>query len=118
MTCRTYEPTVDTQEPTASCTHNNTQHTTENIKHRHHDPPKTPASSGSNFTGECDCCTLRDQSQSSQHDNATYIDKTNCSVILFTIILQVAAQHACRQKVTFYKLLLVLFAQLHQKNAL
>ncbi len=96
-----YEPTADTQEPTASSTHNNTQHTTKDIKHHHHGPPKLPASSGSNFTGECDCRTSRDRSRSLQHDDVTFIDETNCSVNLCAIILQAAARHARGQKVSF-----------------
>ncbi len=96
-----YEPTADTQEPTTSCTHNNTQNTTKNIKQHHHGPPKPPASSSSNFTGECNPHTSRNQSRSLQHGNVTFIDKTNCSVILFTIILQAAAWCACGKKVRF-----------------
>ncbi len=96
-----YEPTADTQEPTTSCTHNNTQHTTKNLKHRHHGPPKPPASSGSNFIGECNRRTSHNLSRSLQHGNVTFINKTNCSVIIFTIILQAMARRACGQKVSF-----------------
>ncbi len=87
------------------------QHTTHNIKHKyhHHGPPKLPASSGSNFTGECNPRTSRDWSQSSQHGNVTFIDKTNCSVILFTIILQAAARRVRRQKVSFICYFLCVF---------
>jgi hypothetical protein len=92
---------ADTQEPTTSCTHNNTQDTTKNIKHRHHGPPKPPASSGSNFIDECDCCTLHNLSRSLQHGDITFINKTNCSVILFTIILQAMARRTHGQKVSF-----------------
>jgi hypothetical protein len=95
------------REPTASCTHNNTQHTTKNRKNHHHGPPKPPASSGSNFTGECNCRTSRNWFRPVQYGDVTFIDKTNCSVILFTIILHSAARHAHGQKVSFYKLLLV-----------
>ncbi len=79
------------------------QHTTHNIKHKTPSPwsPKLPASSGSNFTGECNCRTSRNRSQSLQHGNVTFIDKTNCSVILFTIILQAASWHTCGKKVSF-----------------
>jgi hypothetical protein len=90
-------------------TTHNTQHTTHKKKHCYHGPPKPPASSGSNFTGECDRCTLHDQYQSPQYGDVTFINKTNCSVILFTIILQAAAWRARGQKVSFYKLLVVLF---------
>ncbi len=111
MSYSKYEPMADTQENQlpASCTHNNTQHTTKNIKHHHHGPPKLPASGGSNFTGECNCLTLRDQSQLSQHGDVTFIDKTNCSVILFTMILQAAAWRACGQKVSFVSYYLCFF---------
>ena len=102
MSYSKYEPMADTQENQlpASCTHNNTQHTTKNIKHHHHGPPKLPASNGSVFTGEYNCRTLCNQSRSSQHGNITYIDKTYCSVILFTIILQAVAWRARGQKVS------------------
>ncbi len=106
MICCTYEPTADTQEPTASHTQNSTQ---KNWKHRHHVPPKPLASSGSNFTGECNRCTSRNRYWSPQYGNVTFIDKTNCSVILFTIILQATAWRARGQKVSFSKLLFMLF---------
>ncbi len=111
MICCTYEPMADTQVPTASSTHNNTQYATKKtyIKHHHHGLPKPPASSGSNFTSECNGRTSRNQYQSPQQGNVTFIDKTNCSVILFNSILQAVARRTCRQKVSFYKLLLVLF---------
>ncbi len=76
------------------------QRTTTTTKHHHHGPPKPPASNGSNFTGEYNCHTLRDQSRSSQHGDITYIDKTYCSIILFTIILQAVAWRARGQKVS------------------
>jgi hypothetical protein len=110
--CRTYEPTADTKESQLPLTHttiHNTQHTIKNRKHHHHGPPKPPASSSSNFTGECNCSTLRNQYWSPQYGDVTFMDKTNCSVILFTIILKAAAQRTHGQKVTFYKLLLVHF---------
>jgi hypothetical protein len=104
-----YEPMADTQEPTASRTHNNTQHTTKNINHHHHGPPKLPASSGSNFTGECNRHTSCDRSGSLQHGDVTFINKTNCSIIIFTIILQAAARHARGQKVSFISYYLCFF---------
>jgi hypothetical protein len=70
-------------------------------KHRHHGPHNLPASSGSNFTGECDRRTSRDRSQSSQSIDVTFINKTNKSFILFTIILCASAQRARGQKVSF-----------------
>jgi hypothetical protein len=109
MICHTYEPTADTQKPTASRTHNNTQHTTKNIKHRHHGPPKLPASSGSNFTGECNCITLRNQSRSSQHGDVHFIDDTNFSFIYFTIILICSGSACSLTKGEFLKIYLVLF---------
>jgi hypothetical protein len=45
--------------------------------------------------------TPRDQSGSSQHGDVTFINKTNCSVILFTIIPQAVAWHARGQKMSF-----------------
>ena len=80
---------------------NNTQHTHKYIKHRHHGPPKPPASRGSIFRGECDRCTSRDQSQSSQHGNVLFIDDTNFSFIYLTNILCAAAQHTHWLKVSF-----------------
>jgi hypothetical protein len=52
---------------------------------------------------------LRDRSQSSQHGNITYIDKTYCSVILFTIILQAVAWRARGQKVSLISYYLCFF---------
>ncbi len=104
-----YEPTADTQEPTTSSTHNNTEHTTKNIKHHHHGAPKPPASSGSNFTGGCDHRMLCNRSWSLQHGNVTFIDKTNRSVVLFTIILQAAARRIRGQKVSFISYYLCFF---------
>jgi hypothetical protein len=103
--CCTFEPTADTQETTASCTHNNTQNTTENIKHRHHIPPKPPASSGSNFTGECDwqSITIIETQQCS------FIDDTNFSFIYFTIILICSSSARLLTKSEFLKIHLVLF---------
>ncbi len=97
-----YEPMADTHRRTNRLLHTQ-QHTTHNIKHKTPSPgpPMLQASSGSNFTGECNCRMLQDRSRSSQHDNVTFIDKTKCTVILFTIILQAAAQCACGQKVSF-----------------
>jgi hypothetical protein len=93
--------TPTNQLPLAHTTTHNTQHTTKNIKHNHYGPPKFPASSGSKFTGECDPRTSRNQSRSLQHGDVTFIDRTNCSVILFTIILQAAAWRTHGQKVSF-----------------
>jgi hypothetical protein len=86
--------TADTQEPTASCTHNNTQHTTQiNIKHHHHGPLKPPASRGSNFIGECNHRTLHNRSRSLQHGDVLFIDDTNFSFIYLTIILCAMRAH-------------------------
>jgi hypothetical protein len=62
-------------------TQQQTTHNKKNIKHRLHVPPKPQASSGSNFTGECDRRTLRDQSQSLQHGDVLFIDDTIFSFI-------------------------------------
>jgi hypothetical protein len=88
------------QEPTASRTHNNqsththTHKTKNNIQHHHHGPPKLPASHGTNFTGECNCRTSRNQSQSLQHGIEHLTGDTNFSFIYLTIILGAAAQRA------------------------
>jgi hypothetical protein len=82
--------TPKNQLPLAHTTIHNTH--TKNIKHRHHGPPKPPASSGSNFTGECDRRTSRDQSRSLQHGDVLFIDDTNFSFIYLFIILSAAAQ--------------------------
>ncbi len=72
-------------------------HTTPQVKkkHRHHGPPNPLAPDGSNFTGECN------QSRSLRSGDVTFIDETNKSFILLTIILCAAAQHARGQKVSF-----------------
>ncbi len=108
---------ADTQEPTASCTHNNTQYTSKkNIKHRHHGPPKPPASSGSNFTGECNCRTSRDWSQSLQHGDVLFIGDTNFSFIYLTIILCAVAQRAHWLKVSFYRYISCFFSAAASKR--
>ncbi len=88
--------TPKNQPPLAhTTTHNN------NKKHCHRGPPKLPASNGSNFTGEYKCHTLRNRSWSLQHGDITYNDKTYCSVMLFTIILQAVTWCTCGQQVSF-----------------
>ena len=80
-------------EHTTTKTHIHTTHKTKNnIQHRHHGPPKPPASNGSNVTGECNRRTLRDQSRSSQHGDVLFIDNTTFSFIYLTIILCAVAQ--------------------------
>ncbi len=96
-----YEPTADTQENQPPLAHTTTHNTQQKHKTPSPWPPKLPASSGSNFTGECDHRTSRNRSQSLQHGDVTFIDKTNCSVISFIIILQAAAWCTCGQKVSF-----------------
>ncbi len=99
---------ADTQEPTASRTHNNTHHTTENIKHRHHVPPKPSTSSSSNFTGEYNDRTLRNWSRSSQHGKVLFVDYTNLSFIYLTINLMCSHSACLLTKVEFLKIYLVL----------
>jgi hypothetical protein len=79
---------------------NKTKHT-QNIKHHLHGPPKPPASRGSNFTGECDRCTARNRSRSSQHRDVIYIDDTNFSFIYLTAIWCAVAWQAHWLKVSF-----------------
>ncbi len=97
MICCTKEPTTDTLEPTASFTHNNAQQQQKNTLTMV--PPSCWLSTAP-ILQVSNCRTLRDQSRSSQHSDITYIDKTYCSVILFTIILQAVAWRARGQKVS------------------
>ena len=100
----TYPPRTNrlsnTQQPEHTHTHT-THKTKNNIQYCHHGPPKPPASNGSNFTGECNLRTSRDQSRSLQHDNELLIDNTNFSFIYLTIILGAAAQRAHWLNVSF-----------------
>ena len=97
-------------EHTTTKTHTHTTHKTKNnIQHRHHGPPKPPASNGTNFTGECNCGTSRNPSRSMQHGSVLFIDNTNFSFINLTIILCAAAQRAHWLKVSFFKIHLVIF---------
>ena len=63
-----------------------------------HNPP---APSGFNFRGKCDRRTSRDLSRSSRSGDVIFIDVTNKTFILFTIILCASAQRARGQKVSF-----------------
>ena len=63
-----------------------------------HNPP---APSGFNFRGKCDRRTSRDRSRSSRSGDAIFIDVTNKSFILVTILLITSDQHARGQKVSF-----------------
>jgi hypothetical protein len=59
-------PTASRNQPllehTTTKTHTHTTHKTKNnTQHHHHGPPQLPASNGSNFTGECNRRTLRNQ---------------------------------------------------------
>jgi hypothetical protein len=86
-----------------NCLLHTQQHTTHNIKHKTLSPwsPQAAGFQRLQFKGECNRRMLRNRSQSLQHGIVTYINKTNCSVILFTIILQAAAWCACGQKLSF-----------------
>ena len=86
-----------------------THNTQTKIKHRHHSPPKPPASRSSNFTGECNCCTSSNRSQSSQHSDVLFIDETNFSFINLTAILCEAAQCPHWLKGEFLKVYRVMF---------
>ncbi len=78
-------------------------------KHQHHDLPQLLASSGFNFIGECDCCMLRDWSQSTQHGNVIFIDETNIFLVLLTFIQQVLDRHAHKLKVSYVSDYLLFF---------
>ncbi len=52
-------------------------------KHRHHDLPRPPASSGFNFTGECDRRTSCDRYRSSQYGDAIFLHETNCFFLFY-----------------------------------
>ncbi len=71
------------------------------IEHQHHGPHKPLAPSGSNFRGKCNCRTLHDSKRSSKHGNVLFIDCTNSSVILLTILLITSNQRARGHKVSF-----------------
>ncbi len=81
-------------------THN--QHNTKKIKHWHHDLPCLPASSGSNFWGECNCHTSRNQTQSAKQGDAIFLCVTNEFFILFNINLSAADRHARGLKICFF----------------
>ena len=81
--------------------HTTTTHRATSKKHRHHDLPRPPASSGSNFIGECDRRMSRDRSRSPQHGDAIFLRETNCFFILLPIILHAADRRARGQKVCF-----------------
>ncbi len=97
MTCNT---SCDYTQPTQ---HHKKQ------KHQHHDLPQPLASSGFNFVGECDCRMMRNWSQSTQHGNVIFIDKTNIFFILLTIILQVLDWRAHELKVSYFSDYLIFF---------
>jgi hypothetical protein len=80
-------------------THNPTS--CKKIKHRHHGPHKPPAPSGSDFRGKCNRHTSHDGARSSKHGNVLFIDCTNSSVILLTILLITSDQHTRGHKVSF-----------------
>ena len=92
--------------------HTQPQHRTTSKKHQHHDLPRSPASSGSNLTGECDRRTSHDRYRSPQHGDAIFLCETNFSFILLTIILYAADRRAWGQKVCFFsKYLCFLFVR-------
>ncbi len=70
------------------------------IKHRHHGPHKLPAPSGSNFRGKCNRRMSHDGARSSKHSDVLFIDCTNSSVILLTILLITLDQRAWGHKVS------------------
>ena len=80
-------------------THNPTS--CKKIKHRHHGPRKPRAPSSSDFRGKCNCRTSHDGARSSKHGDVLFIDCTNSSVILLTILLITSDQRARGHKVSF-----------------
>jgi hypothetical protein len=71
------------------------------IKHQHHGPHKPLAPSGSDFRGKCNRCMSHDGARSSKHGNVLFIDCTNSSVILLTILLITSDQRTWGHKVSF-----------------
>jgi hypothetical protein len=80
-------------------THNPTS--CKKIKHQHHGPHKPPAPSGSDFGGKCNRRTSHDGARSSKHGDVLFIDCTNSSVILLTILLITSDQRTRGHKVSF-----------------
>jgi len=67
-----------------------------------HDPPSPLAPGGSNYTGEHDRPMSRDWSQSLRSSYVTFIDESNKSFILLTILLCAEDRRALGQKVSFW----------------
>ena len=99
----TFEPSWDqrrTLKNLPPLSSKKTQLTTKNSTvHRHHGPPISPNSRGSDSKGECDLYTLSDRYRSAQHDDIIFLRATNFFRYLLTIFLQAAAQRAREQKV-------------------
>jgi len=93
---------VSTLDYSRDTTRNHNTHRTTSGKHRHHDLPRPPASSGSNFTCECVRLTSRDRYRSPQHGDAMFLSETNFFYILLTIIPYAADRRAWGQKVCFF----------------
>ena len=81
------------------------QHTGKLKKHRHHDRHDPLASTGSNLRGKCDRRTSRDRSRWFRCGDVIFIDESNLSFILLTIILLALDRRAWKQKVSFYAIL-------------
>ena len=78
------------------------QHTGKLKKHRHHDRHDPLASTGSNLRGKCDRRTSRDRFRWFRWGDVIFIDESNLSFILLTIILLASDRCAWKQKVSFY----------------
>ncbi len=66
-------------------------------------PPRSPASSSSNFLSEWNRRTSHDRAPSALHGDAIFLRATNFIFIFLAIILQEAAQHAHWLKVSFFR---------------
>jgi len=70
-------------------------------KHWNHDL-RLPASSGFNFTGECDRRTSCDRYRSPQYGDAIFFNETNCFFLFYWLLLKAADRRALGQKVCFF----------------
>ncbi len=82
-----------------------TNHTTHNQTKKNGGtmiPPRSPASSGSNFLGECSCHMLRDRSQSALHGDAFFVYVQLTNSLFYLLLFYAPAQRARWLKVSFF----------------